>query len=280
MVLFQFGKRNPDVVDAEILNPTDAIRWLEKQMLENRIRNGFCQTGDVLGESCNTDINYLLTDPNNPYAGEYDAATSKGYEDPRLEDAEDLRKRKEGTLFSGAKYMIDEVDPSAGGKTVTARGVACVAWEENDFGIPEDSNRCAQVDDIPKPWCFVSDEDWDYCDAAAPARCNTAQNGKKCAPWGENIWGLDEQSDECYTADGEDDPWCYLVEADGLRGSPDDGPFNAWSFCSCTGQGPVRKPKNTFMSGWEEVYADVNGVKTPMIELGASHPLPTESLFV
>ncbi len=171
-------------------------------------------------------------------------------------------------------------DPSAGGNTVTARGVACVAWDENDFGIPEDSNRCAQVDDLAKPWCFIGDEDWDYCDAAAPPRCNMATNGKKCAPWGGNIWGLDEKSDECFTADGEDDPWCYLVEADGLRGSPDDGPFSAWSFCSCTGKGPVRKPKNTFMSGWDEVYAEVDGVKTPMIELGASHSLRSRNFFL
>jgi hypothetical protein len=171
-------------------------------------------------------------------------------------------------------------DPSAGGNTVTARGVACVAWDENDFGIPEDSNRCAQVDDLAKPWCFIGDEDWDYCDAAAPPRCNMATNGKKCAPWGGNIWGLDEKSDECFTADGEDDPWCYLVEADGLRGSPDDGPFSAWSFCSCTGKGPVRKPKNTFMSGWDEVYAEVDGVKTPMIELGASHSLRSRKFFL
>ena len=213
MVFFQYGKRNPDVLDAEILSPPDTIRWLEKQMLENRVRHGFCQPGDVLGseEPCNTDINYLLTDANNPYASEYDTAASKGYKDPRLADVEDLRKRKEGTLFSEAKYMIDEPDPSAGGNTVTARGVACVArrrtilgyrriatavpksttylslgvssvmrigttvltillleatlrlgaWPawlgRNDFGIPEDSNRCARVDDIPKPWCFIGD---------------------------------------------------------------------------------------------------------------------------
>ena len=234
-------------------------------------------------------------------------------------------------LCGAVRLTLIRADPSAGGNTVTAHGVACVSWDENEFGIPEDSNRCAQVDDIPKPWCFVSDEDWDYCSppkaadgivagcavtergsrcdkwgendfglpedsdecamadgldrpwcytsgdvwdfcecgSEAVPRCNHAQNSKKCAPWGENIWGLDERSDECFTADGEDDPWCFLVEADGLRSSPDAAAFSAWSFCDCTGKGPVRKPKNTFMSGFKEVYADVGGVKTPMIKLGA-----------
>ncbi len=217
MVLFQYGKRNPDALDAEILSPPHTIQWLEKQMLENRVRHGFCQPGDVLGseESCNTDINYLLSDTNNPYASEYDAAVSKGYKDPRLADVEDLRKRKAGTLFSGAKYMIDEPDPSAGGNTVTARGVACVAWDENDFGIPEDSNRCAQVDDIPKPWCFISDEDWDYCAEDPSAGGNTVTaRGVACVAWDENDFGIPEDSNRCAQVDDLAKPWCFIGDED------------------------------------------------------------------
>jgi len=236
------------------------------------------------------------------------------------------------TLLLGAAglALAGADDPSAGGNTVTAQGIECEPWGDNDFGIPADSNRCGQVDDVPRPWCFVGGEDWDYCDPpkavdgavtgctvtekgnscdawgqnefnlpedstecalvdglkrpwcftsgddweycdcsldTSEPRCNHAQNGKQCAAWGKNIWGLDESSDECFTADGEDEPWCYLVDADGLRGSPDDGPFAAWDFCSCTGKGPVRKPKNTYMSGWKEVYADDDGTKRPMIQL-------------
>lgn len=107
VVLFQFGKRNPDVVEAEILQPAETVQWLEQQMLKNRIHHGFCQPGDAFGpgKACNSDINYILTDPNNPYAQEYDSATSKGYEDPRTADTHELRKRKEGTLFSAPKYQ-------------------------------------------------------------------------------------------------------------------------------------------------------------------------------
>eukprot|EP01045_Picozoa_sp_COSAG04_P018506 COSAG04_NODE_1716_length_5818_cov_7.652387_2_plen_469_part_00 len=162
--------------------------------------------------------------------------------------------------------------PAVAGCTRTAKGVDCDSWGENDFGLPEDSNECAAVDGLEKPWCYVNEEDWDYCncgEGGAPL-CDHTKDEVKCADWGENIWGLAEDSSECWTAEGvEGDKgagWCFVTEADGKRPSPDDAPEETWGYCACNGPGPVRKPKNTFMGSTEQ-YMKLNGEKRPMMEL-------------
>jgi len=111
VVLFQFGKRNPDVLESEFMDVEDTVQWLEKKMLENRVKHGFCQAGDRMGpgKACDSNVNHILTDPNNPYAAEYDGAETKGYEDPRKADKRELRKRKKGTLFFGPKYDKEDL---------------------------------------------------------------------------------------------------------------------------------------------------------------------------
>ena len=80
-------------------------------------------------------------------------------------------------------------DPSAGGQTVTAKGAACAAWGENEWGVPEDSNRCAPVDGMDRPWCFLaatggdsdSEQYWDYCNASRAGGRSRSRKGKKGA---------------------------------------------------------------------------------------------------
>ena len=65
-------------------------------------------------------------------------------------------------------------DPSAGGQTVTIKGARCARWGDNEWGIPPDSARCAAVDGVATPWCFVAtgaSDDWEYCEAAPPEPC-------------------------------------------------------------------------------------------------------------
>lgn len=47
--------------------------------------------------------------------------------------------------------------------STTVGGKTCDAWGENDFGLDPSSNSCEAVDGIDRPWCFTSEEDWDYC---------------------------------------------------------------------------------------------------------------------
>ena len=110
---------------------------------------------------------------------------------------------------------------------MTAKGIDCDAWGENDFEIPEDSNRCAAVDGIARPWCFVAgagEDDWDYCEDAAKgpavAGCTRTAKGVDCDSWGENDFGLPEDSNECAAVDGLEKPWCYVNEED-------------WDYCNC-----------------------------------------------
>lgn len=49
----------------------------------------------------------------------------------------------------------------------TVSGEPCDEWGENDFGLDESSTACAQVDGLGKPWCYTSEDDWDYCDCSA-----------------------------------------------------------------------------------------------------------------
>lgn len=60
--------------------------------------------------------------------------------------------------------------------SVTVTGKACDAWGENEFGLDPASTACEQVDGLDRPWCYTSEEDWDYCNcdkhnpgAASPA---------------------------------------------------------------------------------------------------------------
>ena len=65
--------------------------------------------------------------------------------------------------------------------SVTLTGKACDAWGENDFGLDPASTACEQVDGLDRPWCYTSEEDWDYCNcdkqnagAASPAAATKA----------------------------------------------------------------------------------------------------------
>ena len=49
--------------------------------------------------------------------------------------------------------------------SVTVSGHACIPWGQNAWGVEADSRTCAQVDGLDRPWCFHTDEDWDYCAA-------------------------------------------------------------------------------------------------------------------
>ena len=59
----------------------------------------------------------------------------------------------------------------AGRCSVTITGKACDAWGENDFGLDPASATCEQVDGLDRPWCYTSEEDWDYCN------CNNEGTG-------------------------------------------------------------------------------------------------------
>ena len=49
--------------------------------------------------------------------------------------------------------------------SATVSGHACTPWGENAWGLEPDSTMCEQVDGLDRPWCFHTDEDWDYCAA-------------------------------------------------------------------------------------------------------------------
>ena len=123
----------------------------------------------------------------------------------------------------------------------------------NDFGLDPASKRCAIVDGLKRPWCFVGsgDADWDYCSddcgqqdptPAASAACSITVTGKPCDAWGENDFGLDPASATCEQVDGLDRPWCYTNEED-------------WDYCNCDRQGARTASAAADQAGAEPVRA-------------------------
>ena len=129
-------------------------------------------------------------------------------------------RAQKGVGTQEISYRVADLNRCA--KTVS--GHRCQAWGENDFGLDPNFRRCAKVDGLDKPWCYWGENDeWDYCDEACHRpegeeqdddKCSRTTAGNKCEAWGENDFGLDEDSKECAKVDGLDKPWCYWGDND------------------------------------------------------------------
>lgn len=77
----------------------------------------------------------------------------------------------------------DSAPTLAGECSITVTGKACDAWGENDFGLDPASATCEQVDGLDRPWCYTSEEDWDYCncnkESAVPTKMKAGEGSTR-----------------------------------------------------------------------------------------------------